>query len=245
LLVPGGCSLALRLSRHAHAADLSPAAQADAHAALLDALRIDRAVVARVSAGAPSAVELALRHPDRVRALVLMVPRGYAPGHVESASARDEPALMRVMMAGADFGCWAALRLARSKVVRFLGVPPEIEARAAPAERERVIAILISVLPLSLRVQGIRNDSAITLGTLPLERIRVPALVISARDNLFETPPAAEHLAAHIPGARLLVFESGGHLLLGRQAEVNSQIADFLMTSLRGEAEAQPVRRSA
>jgi hypothetical protein len=42
-------------------ADTSPAAQADAHAALLSALGIPAAIVLGVSAGARSAVELALR----------------------------------------------------------------------------------------------------------------------------------------------------------------------------------------
>lgn len=41
--------------------DSSPAAQADAHAALLDYLGIRKCVVAAASAGAPSAIELALR----------------------------------------------------------------------------------------------------------------------------------------------------------------------------------------
>ena len=51
--------------RTAMPVDASPAAQADAHLALMDALGIDRAVVLGVSAGAPSAMQLALRHPDR------------------------------------------------------------------------------------------------------------------------------------------------------------------------------------
>ena len=55
--------------------DVTPAAQADAHAALLDALGIDQVVVLAASAGAPSAIELALRHPERVRSMILLVPR--------------------------------------------------------------------------------------------------------------------------------------------------------------------------
>src|SRR5690349_16313350 len=60
-------------------ADASPAAQADAHACLLDALKIERAAVVGVSAGGPSALQLALRHPHRTAALVLLVPALYAP----------------------------------------------------------------------------------------------------------------------------------------------------------------------
>src|SRR5512135_2380014 len=59
--------------------DTSSATQADAFAALLNTLRIRRAVVVGVSAGARSAVEFALRHPDSVSALILIVPGTYAP----------------------------------------------------------------------------------------------------------------------------------------------------------------------
>jgi pimeloyl-ACP methyl ester carboxylesterase len=116
--------------------DFSPAAQADAHAALLDSLGIGKAVVAGVSAGAPSAVQLALRHPERVQALVLIVPLGYAPSRGAEVRATHR-GMLHVVLSGADFAYWTALRIARSKVVQFLGVPPELEARAAPAERER------------------------------------------------------------------------------------------------------------
>jgi pimeloyl-ACP methyl ester carboxylesterase len=138
--------------------DISPAAQGDAHAALLDALGVSRAVVAGVSAGAPSAVELALRHPECVRALVLIVPRGYAPSQVTEVKAPHE-GIMRVVMSGADLAYWAALHIARGKVVQFLGVPPDLEARASPTEHARVNKIMRTVLPLSMRIAGIRNDA--------------------------------------------------------------------------------------
>lgn len=52
--------------------------QADAYAALLDALEIRRAAVFAVSAGSTSAIRFAARHPERVSALILLGPD--APG---------------------------------------------------------------------------------------------------------------------------------------------------------------------
>src|SRR5262245_30691490 len=60
-------------------ADASAAAQADAHACLLDVLGIRRAAVVGFSAGAPSSLQLALRHPERCAALVLVLPGAYVP----------------------------------------------------------------------------------------------------------------------------------------------------------------------
>ena len=62
--------------------DASPAAQADADAALLDVLGLDRAIVVGTSAGAPSAMQLALRHPEKVgRACPSRPPRVRAGAH--------------------------------------------------------------------------------------------------------------------------------------------------------------------
>ena len=62
-------------------ADASAAAQADAHVCLLDALGIPKVAVMGGSAGAPSALQMAIRHPDRVTA---HVPSGW---HAEAVRA--------------------------------------------------------------------------------------------------------------------------------------------------------------
>jgi 2-hydroxy-6-oxonona-2,4-dienedioate hydrolase len=221
--------------------DVSAAAQADAHAALLDSLGIEKAIVSGTSAGAPSAVEMALRHADRVRALILIVPRGYWSEQPEESRPPDEQ-VMRLVMSGADLSWWLAMRLVRSKVVQFLGVPPEVEARASSAERERVNEIMKSIQPLSMRIEGIRNEAAVTLGPLPLERITTPTLVISARDDLYNTLPAAQHLAEHILDAKLVVLDSGGHLLVGHMQYLEQAMGACAISALlRGKTEDAPI----
>ena len=119
--------------------DASPAAQADAHAALLDFLGIGKCIVAGASAGAPSAIEFALGYPDRVRALILLVPRTYDPTNsVGVDDSMRSQMVLRLVEASADFLFWLAMRVARSSIVRFLGVPPELEAAASDEDRRQV-----------------------------------------------------------------------------------------------------------
>ncbi|TIP93622.1 MAG: alpha/beta hydrolase [Mesorhizobium sp.] len=209
--------------------DTSPAAQADAHAALLSKLNVPKAVVVGVSAGARSAVELTLRHPDKVTALILIVPGLYSPtSPVSIEASRGNKFVFWVVNAGGDFAWWGTEKIAPSVLVRFLGVRPALVAAAPRAERDRVMSIVKSVEPLSLRFPGINIDSAPELHELPLEVITAPTVIISARDDLFNTLPAAEFAAAKIPGAKLVVYDTGGHLLVGQQQDVRIAVRTFL-----------------
>ena len=212
-----------------HVPDIaSPAAQADAHAALLESLDIPQAVIVGASAGAPSAIEMALRHPSRVAALILAVPRAWAPGIELSAVPLESARVLRAVESGGDFAYWSAMHLARSSVVHFLGVPAKLDSKASPTERARISEIMRNVLPVSRRVNGIANDGATQIARWPLERVKAPALVISAEDDLYGTLPCARYTAAQIPGAELIVLASGGHLMLGRIEEVRERVARFL-----------------
>ena len=158
-------------------ADASPAAQADAHVCLLDALGIQQAAVLGGSAGGPSALQMAIRHPDRVSALVLLVPLAYKPS-TSADSAKPlapwaEALLMRLI--GSDFAFWAGLHMARDQVIRYvLATPPEQVSAASPQERARVNAILDRILPVSARSAGLRSDSV--LGTTTTRGSSAPCL---------------------------------------------------------------------
>ncbi|TIT93020.1 MAG: alpha/beta hydrolase, partial [Mesorhizobium sp.] len=95
--------------------DTSLAAQGDAHASLLSELNIPKAVVVGVSAGARSAVELTLRHPDKVAALVLIVPALYSPTRPVAIEVnRGNKFAFWAVNAGGDFAWWAAESIAPS-----------------------------------------------------------------------------------------------------------------------------------
>jgi 2-hydroxy-6-oxonona-2,4-dienedioate hydrolase len=213
--------------------DASHAAQADAHAALLDHLGIAQAIVMGVSAGAPSAIELAVRHPERVRALILVVPRAYDPeNRVGVDETLPNKAVIRLFEKSADFPYWLSTKVARQALVRFFGVEPGLESKAPAEERGKITAIINDMLPLSARVQGIHNDTTSGLTDPGLEQIKAPTLVISAEDDLYHTLPGARYTAEHIRGARLRVFETGGHLLVSHGSDTQEAIAQFLRDSL-------------
>ena len=217
-------------------ADASPEAQADAHAALLDALAIDRAAVLGASAGAPSASQFALRHPSRCAALVLMAPLAWSPD-AANTDRTSTPLRERVLeaMVSSDFAYWLAKTLAPDQVIaRILGTPPALVHAASASERDRVRAMMNDILPISERGAGLVNEGRIARGLTdwPLERIAAPTLIVGAEDDGYGTWPGARHAARRIPGARLLGFATGGHLLIGRQDEVTEAIAAFLRAAL-------------
>ena len=220
--------------RTAMPADASAAAQADAHVCLLDALGIPKAAIMGGSAGAPSTLQMAVRHPDRVSALVLLVPLTYKPPtQADSASSLPpwiEATMMRFL--GSDFLFWSALHVARDQVIKLvLATPPELLARASPKERVRVDAMLDNILPVSLRAEGLRSDTDVGkhLSPSPLESIRVPTLVISARDDRYGTYASAQYTAGRIPGAKFIGFDEGGHTWVGHNDEVMAAIVRLLI----------------
>ncbi len=219
-------------------ADASAAAQADAHVCLLDALGIPKAAIVGGSAGAPSALQMAIRHPDRVSALVLLVPLTYKPATESDSAPAMAPWVESTMMTliSSDFLFWAALHVAREQVIQLvLATPPELLAHASPPERARVDTMLNNILPVSLRAEGLRSDTAVGkhLSPSPLELIRVPTLVISARDDRYGTFASAQYTAGQIAGAKFIGFDQGGHTWVGHDDEVLAAIRQLLLPPAR------------
>ena len=216
--------------------DASPQAQADAHVCLLDALNVRQAAILGGSAGAPSAMQMAIRHPDRVSALVLLVPLTYKPSTQADSAEVMSPSTERMMtrLLGSDFIFWVGLHVARDQVIKYvLATPPEQFASASPQERARINAILDNILPVSARAQGLLSDTAVgkNMQRMSLELIHAPTLIISTRDDRYGTYASAEYTASQIAGAKFIGFNEGGHVWVGHDEQIQAEILKLLITS--------------
>jgi pimeloyl-ACP methyl ester carboxylesterase len=188
-----------------------------------------------ISAGGPSALQLAIRHPERTSALVLLVPAVYAPraGGALARASRASRATMVLFDTAlrSDFLFWAARQIAPRAFIRaILGTPPDLVARAAPEEQARLQGVLDHILPVSPRRAGLVNDAKIvsSLTRYDLEKIGAPTLAVSTADDLYGTYPGARYTAEHVPHARFVGYPSGGHMLVGRDAAAAAEILAFL-----------------
>jgi pimeloyl-ACP methyl ester carboxylesterase len=210
--------------------DHSSEAQADAFEALLDRLKIDRIVVAGGSAGALSAVQFALRHPDRTAGLVLIVPAANVEGHdPNEMSPRQEWIVRRLITS--NFAYWAARKIAPKQLIGFLlATDPALLEQVSRQEPKRAYRILDQMLPISARSQGMLSDADLAghPARVDFRRLQVPTLIISAEDDRFGTAGTSKAIARQMPSARLLLFPTGGHILLGRDEESSRAIKRFV-----------------
>jgi len=211
----------------------SAEAQADAFVCLMDALAIPEAAVMGGSAGALSALQMVIRHPDRVSALILLVPLAYKPPTEANSAAPMAPWVENLMMKaiGSDFLFWSALHLARGQLIgTVLATPPELLDTASLSEQARINAMIDTILPVSARAAGLRYDTAASKSMTParLDLVQAPTLIISARDDRYGTYASAEYMAGQIAGAQFIGFETGGHTWVGHNDKVVDAIAGHL-----------------
>jgi pimeloyl-ACP methyl ester carboxylesterase len=185
-------------------------------AGLLDALQLDRVVLAGLSMGGQVAMEFYRLFPGRLRGLIL----------ADTSARADTGQVRRGRRQAAD------RLLAEGMGTYALGFLPKMLAPATIAGRpetaRHVLAMMRRTSPggaaAALRARAGRPDYRGLLG-----RIGFPVLVaVGTQDTL--TPPAdAEELAAHIPGADLLLVEHAAHLPNLEQPEAfNAGLARFL-----------------
>jgi 2-hydroxy-6-oxonona-2,4-dienedioate hydrolase len=201
------------------------AAQADAFADMLDRLGIEKAAVVGFSAGGPSSIEFALRHPEKTSQLVLVS----AVVHIEPPHQPSDDAVLNGLFKS-DFAFWFLGKYMQPQLLSFLGVTPEVQAKLTSEDRSWVSdAFLPSLNPISPRQPSMLNDriNFVSIG-YPLEKVSVPTLIVNAKDDTLVNPSHSAYAAQKIPGASHLEFESGGHVLLGHHNDTRSAVTDFL-----------------
>lgn len=201
----------------------TPAHQADAFDALLGALGLERVVVLGYSAGGPPAIQLALRHPDRVSALVLVA--SALPGKAGS----PPPKPVANLVFGSDLTFWLLGRAGPTFTARILGMDKHF--RPVGSQRDSIQNAWTSLFPIAPRKRGVLHDLYVSnpdVQDYPLEKVTVPTLIINAHDDAMSAYGNAERAAPRIPGSRLRSFDHGGHLLLDEDESVRRSVARFV-----------------
>jgi pimeloyl-ACP methyl ester carboxylesterase len=190
-----------------HSNPYSPEAQADVIITLLDRLGIQQAVLVGSSAGGTTAILAALRHPQRVRALVLVDAMVYS-GYAVSEFPRWLRALLWAMGPPGALPVRLLIPLLHDKVVRSFWHDP---SRLSP----EVLARYRSSLHLRHWDQAwwrlVLSSHALDLEAR-LDRLRMPVLVVSGEHDRAVPLEQSQRLAAALPDAEMVTIPACGHL---------------------------------
>lgn len=209
-------------------AEPTPAAQAQAYAALLDHLGIGKTVVLAISAGAWSALHFAKAYPQRCQALVLLVPATSLPAGTTIYGGVMARSVFRCNLLGGLIVRLAALfpRLGAS----LLGTPIALFHKLPGAERQRLRQLMTDSLPVRAHAQGMALDidQAQPDESFDFAAIPCPVLAVSTADDAFKTAERAREIVQAVPDGKAIIFETGGHLLVNRLGETVRAVAEFL-----------------
>ncbi len=193
---------------------------ADDLAGVMDALGIERAVLAGASMGAHTLLRFALRAPARVAGLVVITP----------AYDGDPAAVV------GRFDRWDALAAG----LRAGGIEGFIDAygtpRGSPALRDTVLKVIRQRLALHEHPEAVADALQAVPRSLPfgrLEELRavaVPVVVVASGDDADPEHPEAigRAYAGMIPGARLVTDPPGSSPIAWQGSQLSGLIAEVV-----------------
>lgn len=191
-------------------------AWADTLARFLDALSIDRAIIAGLSMGGYVTFAFWRLHRDRVLALVLADTRAGADTEEGKAKRRETIELARRE---------GPTAVARAMLPGMVG--------KSTREREPSVVATMRAMLESATVDSIVGASEAMIAradsTPLLPTIDVPTLIICGEEDVLTPPKESRAMHAAIPGSRLEIIPGAGHVSnIERPAAVNQVLAEFV-----------------
>jgi pimeloyl-ACP methyl ester carboxylesterase len=206
------------------------AQMADDAVGLLDHLGIDRAHVCGISMGGMISQEVALRHPRRVRSLVLGCT--YAK---PDASVLQNSALSVTNLGGSvDAQGQIDIDLSQLDPMMFFQalLPLTFNQSFIETDLPKVMQLFAGSLEYGFDLSAVlaQAQATMTHNTLDrLKQIKTPTLVITGDNDLLIPPSNSDILAREIPAARLVKIPGGSHAFNLETPDIfNSAVLEFL-----------------
>ena len=171
---------------------------ADWVAALIEAARLDRAVLVGHSMGALIALETAARHGDRVAGLGLLGAAARMPVHPD-------------MIASAKAGTFDAVAM-----VSLWGLGPRAVTGGAAHPGQWMLGgcqRLLERAPVGALAADLVACDAYLDGLEAAQRVACPTLVLAGERDMMAPLKGARALAEAIAGARLSTLQGAGHMM--------------------------------
>lgn len=194
---------------------------ADDAVAILDGLRIDEpAVVCGVSMGGYVAQHVAIRHPERVHALVLVDTKLEADTP-EARSSRADLA-SAVERLGTEIVAEAMVPRLLATGMQEAGLPPRADIESAL--RAMIVEQPVATIVAALAALAARPDM-----TDAMRACSVPSLLVVGAEDRITPPECLMRAEEIIPDARLLIVPHAGHMTpLETPAVFNAAVLEFL-----------------
>ncbi len=192
--------------------DGTPADQAAAFVEMLDELGIEKVYLFGTSAGGTTAIRFALDYPERTKGLILF------------SSAMPYPEKPE-------------------KFVEYAGPPPFLVNNYAMFLINSLFqpvmgmasSTIYGMLPIDERKQGVDLDASITnpdmarnFDEYKIETLQVPTLIVHAKDDNLVSYSDTEKALNRFPNHTFISIESGGHLMVGHEEEIEEAVAEFM-----------------
>ena len=122
--------------------------------------------------------------------------------------------------------------MAPALLLRVAGVPPALLGRVTPPMRRHLVDGFLPARDRRDRLAYNLRQTVPNAPDLPIERLRMPVLLVGVADDPYWTAEVVESSAPRIPDATSVVLESGGHVMVGHEDRLQQEVRPFLGTHL-------------
>lgn len=199
--------------------------QADALIPLLDHFKVAKTALVASSTGAPVALQFAIRHPDRVWAIILINP--VSQKYDLNSSKKSEKFISKMTFNDPTIYLYNLFtKYATSSVVKSIvkmesdfdneRLNEEVDKiMSSPKKLNAILGLIRSMSPISIRAEGLQNDiyQCANIVGFDFKKITAPMLIVRGKHDADVTLHHSGYITSNVKHAELYTVEDAFHIM--------------------------------